>query len=226
MAQGTSYRRHFELGDFNPHVRRPERVMRQQWRKDLGEREKFLTGSEGAGELQTWTHIQPFGARAVLAHPPGDPTAVVVLPKNSGLGAFFPGQKVLVGSLRGGATVIGEPPFGERGVGLFPKLEAPAGVIDVLEISSASPSTLEAGQATLVTFAGVGFLSSPVDVIVAVELADPVEYDEDGKPVYVADALVSVGAVAFVSDVEVTATVTVDASKGVGLFVSYLPARG
>ena len=208
MPGGNTTRRHFMEDDFNPHLNGPESAARRAWFQRIGEREKFARGAEGAGELQVYTHIQPFGQRAVLVHPPDDPSAIVVAPKNSGLGAFAAGQAVLMAHTRAGVSVIGEPPFGERGISEQPAREV-FSAIDVLILNRAAPNQLEPGDSKTVTFFGIGFESSPVEVLKAVK-RDFSQFDDLGEPLYVDDTLVTVGTVTFISDTQITALVTVD----------------
>ena len=134
----------------------------------------------------------------------------MVAPKNSGLGAFAAGQAVLMAHTRSGVSVIGEPPFGERGIS-----EQPAGevfsAIDVLILNRADPNQLEPGDSETVTFFGIGFESAPVDVLKAVK-RDFSQFDDLGEPLYVDDTLVTVGTVTFISDTQITALVTVDST--------------
>lgn len=210
MAGGNTVRRKFTQDDLNPHLNGPESAARREWFKRIGEQESFGRGAEAAGEIEVWTHLAPFGQKAVLAHPPQDPTAVVVLPKNAGLGAFARGQGILVGATRAGPAVLGDPPFGERGISEQSVREV-AGELDILILDRADPNQLEPGDSKTVTFFGIGFKSSPVEVLKAVK-RDFTQFDELGEPLYVDDTLVTVGTVTFTSDTQISALVTVDST--------------
>ena len=123
---------------------------------------------------------------------------------------FAPGTIVPIGSSSGtpGQSIIGGPPPGRRGASGFPS-SSRSGTLDLIVVTSISPSEWEQGDSGTLTINGGGFRQSPPDTFLAVT------YDDATESV-IADPFVTLTSPTWVSSTEVTVTITISSTAPIG----------
>lgn len=161
-------------------------------------------------------YLYPFGARGLHAvrNECNEEVKIVAGPKAT----FAPGTIVAVGSHMGnraeGEYILSSPPPGRRGGATFGQVFPVPGTFDAVGITSASPATLDAGVSNqAVTLTGYGFRQTPLDDIEAVVWSE-------ASAAYIADSLVTIHTLAWVSATSVTCLIDVSASAPDGYLVN------
>ena len=211
MATGSWQGSRFDFRDYNPH-RRPERdAAAEVFRQRRADRERRTAGAIGTGEIQSWRYRKPLGKGEHLVEHPTDPSRTLRVASAQGAEAFNPGQRVLMGVTMSGASILGNPPGGDKGAANTPVSRA-TGSIDIFGITSASPSLVPQGQTAATTFKGFGFLSG--DVLTAVV------YNADSG-LWETDTDITIANFTFVDSETATADITAASSLPVGYLISY-----
>ena len=202
MSHGFSQRRKVDYRDVSPQTGNEDSFPQRAFREQLATSESFGLGSMGGGEILTFKVLGPAGVGRWRVESPRDSTKEVTLPSAPGVEGFVPGQEVLAAQHRYGPAIIAHPPGGQTGNSRH-QTQARSATIDVVEITSADPGTVGAGETVAVTLTGIGFLASPLDTFTAVK------FDEtDPSSPWVADTLITLGTPTWVSSTEVTISVT------------------
>lgn len=155
-------------------------------------------------------YVSPFGARGLhkVRDECNEEEKIVSGPART----FAPGAIVPTGSntgrVGGGEFILTEPPPGRRGGATFGTLFPSPGSLAVAGITSASPATLEVGSSNnAVTLTGYGFVSG--DSVSAVEW-------DSATAAWIADTLITVDTVVWVSSTSMTCQIDVSASAPAG----------
>lgn len=211
MANGDWQRRQFDWRDLDPATSGPQNLANALHKARRAEKERFATGGDVV-PLRTAVFVRPNGEGRAIVQSAKDPSVTYEVPVAGSAEGFSPGQRVLMGVQRSGETILSEPPAGE--LGKSATVPAPSnGVLDVYEITQATPNQLAAGSsAVAVTLTGFGFSASPVDTLTAVK------YDATTES-WVIDTDITIGAVTWVSDAELTTTISVDSGAPAGKFI-------
>jgi hypothetical protein len=173
--------------------------------REAGSQEASL----GFGEVRLGTYVQPVGrGRHLVRTAVGD---VLEIPGAQGSTTYTTGQTVTLGATREGLVILGSPPDGLLGASLFASAEVSGSVDRPVIHPPADPATVPPGS-TLVTFSGVGFRESPVDILIPVGAYFP--GDEDSPPGFPPFAGASIGPVTWISPTSIQAEVTVTAPLG------------
>ena len=211
MANGDWQRRQFDWRDLDPATSGPQNLANALHKARRAEKERFAAGGDVV-PLRTAVFVRPNGNGRAIVQSARDPSVTYEVPVSGAVEGFSPGQRVLMGVQRSGETILSEPPAGELGksaTGAIPS----TGVLDVYEITSATPNQLAAGSsAVAVTLEGFGFNQNPVDSLTAVK------YDVT-TGAWVVDTDITIGAVTWVSDAELTTTISVASSAPAGKFI-------
>lgn len=200
------------LADLDPLRSARPKPLRLIARADRAQRLGAQEGSIGAGELKTATYVAPVGRRHLIRTAAGD---LVEVTGAQGSTTYSTGQAVTIGETVGGLTIIGSPPGGLVGASLFARAEI-SGDVDRPKVHSVEPAEIPPGV-TAVTFRGVGFLETPVDVLTPIGAY--FAGDGDSPPGYPIFTGATIGAVTWVSSTEIQADVTVTAAEGSGFGV-------